>query len=129
MRGCCCMHTGPQRGTHFFGQIYKGGKAVTGSQWTCLHVLMYVNILTKVWNQKENAWHMHAGPDRGAHLCTQLCIGGGAYMNSHVDMHTCTDACTHSNQGVAPDEGLMEMHIGLHVCMQLCKGSRADMGS
>ena len=41
------------------------------------------------------------------HIHMQLCKGGGADVGSQVDMHICTDACTHSNQGVGTDEGSM----------------------
>ena len=29
----------------------------------------------------------------------------GADLESHMDMHICTDACTHSNQVVRPEIG------------------------
>ena len=40
----------------------------------------------------------------GVHINVQLCKGGRADMESVVGMHTCTDACRHSEEGVVPDE-------------------------
>ena len=46
-------------------------------------------------------------------------------MGSQVDIHTCTDTCTYSNQNVAPEEGLLghacgaiQGHTCLHATMQ-----------
>ena len=50
---------------------------------------MHVHILTKVCDQKQ-----------GDQVSIKLCIGGGAYRGSKVDINSCTDACKHSNQGV-----------------------------
>ena len=58
--------------------------------------------LTKVSDNKRDVWYMHAGPDRGAHIYTQLCKADGADKGNQMHMHACTDACTHSNQGVGP---------------------------
>ena len=56
---------------------------------------------------------------------------GGTDVGSQVDMHTCTEACTYSKQGVGSVKGDWDMHVwphtGAHVCMQLCKGVGADM--
>ena len=49
-----------------------------------------------------------------------------------ICMHMYTDACTHSNQGIGPDKGDWDMHMGPHrvnISMQLCKGVRVDLGS
>ena len=53
----------------------------------------------------------HKKPNKGAHVRMQLCKGSRAGVGSQVDMHTCTDACTHPNQGVWPAEGWLE-----HAC-------------
>ena len=47
-------------------------------------------------------------------LDTQLCTEGGADMGSQVDMGTCTDACTHSKQGVGPEDNQVYPKIDLH---------------
>ena len=48
-------------------------------------------------------------------------------------MHTCTDPCIHSEEGVGPDEGLLRGSHGViqvHTCLQkLCEGDGADVGS
>ena len=41
----------------------------------------------------------------GTYLHTTTQRGWGADVGSQVDMHTCTDACTNSNQGVGPEKG------------------------
>ena len=45
-------------------------------------------------------------------------------MGSQVDINTCTDACTHSNQGVGPELGSLrhshsptQGHPGFHITM------------
>ena len=55
--------------------------------------------------KEDGSLETHVGPYRYIHVSTQLCKVGDADVVSHVDIHTCTDACTHSNQGVEPDEG------------------------
>ena len=42
---------------------------------------------------------------RGAHVCTALFKEDGADVGSGVVMHSCTDAYSHSNQGVVPEVG------------------------
>ena len=59
-----CLYRNMQRGDHMWG-----------ARWTCAHVLMHVHILTKIWDCKRGVWHMHEGPERRAHACTQLCKG------------------------------------------------------
>ena len=43
------------------------------------------------------------GPHSDPHICIQLCKESEADMESWLDMHTCTDPCTHSNQGVGSE--------------------------
>ena len=54
------------------------------------------------------------GPLRGAYICTQPCKDGGADMESWSDMCTCTDAYTHSNQGMGLENG------ATHGCTYMC---------
>ena len=53
------------------------------------------------------------------------CTRGGADMGSLVDMYTCTDACTHSKQGVGIEVGWLrhnhsatQGHQGFHTTIQ-----------
>ena len=78
----------------------KGLEQTLVAMWTCKHELKHVHILTKVWAQMRGDWDMHMGPLMGAHVCMQLCKGSGRDVRSWVDMHTCSDACTHSKQDV-----------------------------
>ena len=36
----------------------------------------------------------------GAHICANLCEGGGADLVGELDMHACTDACMPCDQGM-----------------------------
>ena len=69
-------------------------------RWACIHVLMHVHILNKVGEQKWGNWDTNTLTYRGTQISIKLCIGSGADMGSQVDINSCTDACTHSNQGV-----------------------------
>ena len=40
----------------------------------------------------------------GVLVSTQLCKGGGVDVGNQVAMHTYTDACTHSKQGLGLKE-------------------------
>ena len=51
---------------------------------------------------------MHTVPHRGTISTCRGVNGHKADMGSQVDISTCTDACTHSNQGVGPEVGLLE---------------------
>ena len=77
------------------------GRADMGVRWTCIHVLMHVHILIKVWDQKQDDWdtHTHTGTPRFSCKLFKLDEGD---MRSQVDMYTCTDACTNFNQVVGP---------------------------
>ena len=44
-------------------------------------------------------------PYMGTQISIKLCMQGGADMGSQVDINSCTDACTHSKQGVVPHAG------------------------
>ena len=66
---------------------------------------MYIHILMKVWDQMRGDYNMKKGPYRGAHVCVQQCKGRRADIRSEMDMHTCTDAYIHLEEGMGPDEG------------------------
>ena len=50
---------------------------------------------------------MHKEACKGALFFAGNWEWDGADMGSQMDMPTCSDACTHPNQGVGPDEGLL----------------------
>ena len=94
------MHNGPHRST----QPCRGIGEAWVVSWTCIHILMHVHILPKVLDKMRGDWDMHTGQQRSAHVSVQLWKGGGADVAHQVDMHSCSDACTHSKQGLRPDE-------------------------
>ena len=64
---------------------------------------MHIHILNKVWDHNEDDWDTHAVTHRGTQVSMKLCIGVGQDMASQVDINTCTDAYTHSKQGVGTE--------------------------
>ena len=59
-----------------------------------------------------------------------MCIGGGAHMENPVGINTCTDACTHSLQGVGTEmRWLQYKHTATLVSLLLSKGVWGDIGS
>ena len=88
----------------FLYNYAKGVKLTWGVMWTCIHVVMHVHILTKVWDQMRGYWDVHTGPHRGTHLCTQLCKGWRS-MAFQMDKYTHTDACLQPSQDVGLGEG------------------------
>ena len=74
---------------------------------------MHVHILIIVWHHKQADYNTHTH----AHIATQghpdvhiTIPKSEADMVSQVDMYTCTDACTHFNQGVGPMVGDWDTH-------------------
>ena len=47
----------------------------------------------------------HTVTHRGTQVSMKLSIGFGPDMASQVDINSCTDACTHSTQGVGTQAG------------------------
>ena len=87
--------------------------------------MMHVHILIKVWDHRRGEVDTHGGQHRVIHICVQLSNVCGADMGSKVDMHTCTDICTHYSQSVGPEKrylayacGATKGHPCLHVTMQ-----------
>ena len=72
-------------------------------RWILIHVLMHVYILNKVWEQKWGDWDTNTLPYRGTQLDIKVCIVAGPDEDSQVDINSCTDACTHSKQGVGTE--------------------------
>ena len=64
---------------------------------------MLVHILNKVWDQRWTDWNIHTVPHTETHISMSLCKGNGAECGTQVDISTCTDACTHSKQGVGTE--------------------------
>ena len=61
-------------------------------------------------------WGHTCGPER--HVCTQLSTVDGSDMSSQMDIHTCTNACTHSHQAVGQKgfTGTCTLgHTGVHM--------------
>ena len=84
---------------------------------------MHVHILNKVWDHKPGDWGTH----RGSQLSMLLSIGGWANMQCKVAINTCTDACTHSNQGMGTEmRWLGHQH---QVANKLCIRGGPYMGS
>ena len=50
--------------------------------------------------QKKGNWDTNTLTYRGTQVSIKLCIVGGVARSSHVDINSCTDACTHSKQGM-----------------------------
>ena len=90
---------GPHRGTNICVHLCKCCGADVKARWMCIQELMHVPILTKSWDQIRGDWDMHKGPQMGAHFHTTM------EMGSQVVMHTCTEACTYSNQDLNPEKG------------------------
>ena len=70
------------------------------SHWH-IHTVIHVHTLTKVWSW--NRGHCDTVLHRGTHVY-RLMQRARADMGSQGHMHTCTDACTHSNQDVGPEK-------------------------
>ena len=78
---------------------------------------MHVHILNKVWQQKKDDWYTNTLPYRGTQVSIKLCIGGGPDISSQVDINSCTDACTHSKQGLGPEiRWLRHKHTAIQGC-------------
>ena len=67
--------------------------------------------------------------------CTDACTHSKEGVDdvvSKVDMHTHTDTCTHSTQSVGPEKRYLAYACGAtqgHPCLhELCKGDAADVG-
>ena len=74
------------------------------ARWTYIHVLMHVHILTKVSDQKR-VTGTHTWDKTRMYMSVHKCAGGGVDLGSQVDIYSCTDACTHPNQGVGAEKG------------------------
>ena len=63
---------------------------------------MHVHTINKVWEQKSGDWDTKTLPYRGTQVSIKISTGGGTDMGSQVDINSCTDACSYSNQGLWP---------------------------
>ena len=100
------MHTGPHRAKHLWTAMLRGWGRYGESGKTCIHVLKHKHILTKVWDCKRGNLNTYLGPYRGTHICVQLCKGVHIDVGSQVDLHSCTDVCTHSSLSLFWKKGL-----------------------
>ena len=66
---------------------------------------MHLHILNKIGDHKLGDWDTQTVIHRGKQVSMKLCIGEGIVMGSKVDINSCTDACTHSKQGVQTQAG------------------------
>ena len=77
-----------------------------GSQVHIHTLLMHVHILTKVWDQGWHDFDTHSVTQ--VHPCFHVSMQRGQPdIGSDLHMHTCTDACTHFNHDVGPEEMLL----------------------
>ena len=76
----------------------KGVQHTWGVTWTCIHIPIHVHILTKVRDPMRGGWDTQLGPYRSAHVYKQLSKGGRVGVECQMDMHTCTNACSHATQ-------------------------------
>ena len=124
--GTRCGLTGTDSQCHTVTPMFacncKRGGADMGVRWTCIHVLMHVHIVIKMWELKWGHWDTTTVPHKGTQVSISLFKGGETDMVSQVDMYTCTDACTHFNQYVGPQARWMghthtatQGHPGFHV--------------
>ena len=107
----------------------------SATQWCpCLHVTiprgradMESQVDMYTWSDACTHFNQGVGPKTGewntvtvTHMSTQevsmkLSIGGWANMGSWVDISTCTDAYTHSKEGVGPEVDWLEhTHCATH---------------
>ena len=77
----------------------KGVEHTSSVRWTCIHVLMHIHIQNKVLEQNVELGHIHSATN-GYPLFHVTILRGGDYMESQVDINTCTDACTHAEEGM-----------------------------
>ena len=110
--GVTGVHLLGHKGLHMFTGNYAKGWSRYGESCRHVHVLVHAHILTKVWDQNRGDWNLHTGWHSSTHFCTQLCKGVGADMESWLDIHTHTDACTHSNQYIGPEYRWLEHTCG-----------------
>ena len=98
-------NTLPYRGTKVSIKLCIGDGAYMGSQ-------VDINSCTDAWKYSkqgvgtEMRWLGHKHTATHGHPCFhQTMHRGGEDMGSQMDINSCTDACTHSNQGVWPEAG------------------------
>ena len=108
-------------GTHVCMQLCKRDGAEMRNQ-VDMHTCTDVYILFNHCMGPEEVCLTHAyRADRGTHVCIQLYKRVRTVMGSHMEMHTCTDTCMHSNQGIAPDKGDWDTHMEPYICLKLSK--------
>ena len=124
-------HTGAPRFPSNYA--YGGGPGISSQ--------VYINSCTDVcthskqgvgpqpgWKEQQTKWHTGA-----PNFPCNYPIGGGPDMGCKVDINSCTDACTHSKQGVATEmRWLGHKHTpyrGTQVFIKLCIWGGPDVDS
>ena len=84
-RSSGATHVGPHMGAHVACSYEKEVEQTWGIRWICIHVLMHVHILPKVWDQERGEWDTRKGPYMFIHSYAKWwnrCgeSGGYAYM-------------------------------------------------
>ena len=105
MMGEWDVYIGPHKVTQVYMQLCKMNGTDGGVMWMCIHVLMHLHILIKMWVTRGIAVHAY----RGIHVTLQK---GEADMQSQVDIHMYNDVCRHSNQGTEPEEESLGHTLG-----------------
>ena len=119
---------GPHRDTHVCKQLCKGVGEAWDVSWPCIHILMHVHLLTKVWDQMKGNWDMYKGLHRGTHGAGMQ-RGGVRWTCIHVLMHVhILTKEWDQNKGVDWAKHTRP-HRSTHVYAQVYQGSGADMGS
>ena len=68
------------KGPHNSIHLCIGDGAMWQVRWACIHVLMHVHLLVKVWNEKRSGWAMKIGMKRVTHIWGQLYKRVGAVI-------------------------------------------------
>ena len=95
-------HSATQGHPCFYEIIQRGRSRHGKSGGHKFHVLMHVCIQNKVWEQIWDDWNTHCATQ--GHLWFHVTLHRGqADMGTPMDTNICTDACTHSKQGVGTE--------------------------
>ena len=73
-----------------------------------------LHISTQVRDKMTDDWDTQVELHRSAHVYKHLFKVSTAFMGGWVDRYTCTNACTHANQGTDQKRGDWEMFKGPH---------------
>ena len=108
-RGDRDMHIGLHWVHKFVFNYAQGLEFMWGVRWTCTHVLMYIHILNKVWDQMRGDRHTHGAIFRHTCLCTIMQRGGVKWTYIHLLRHVNTLTKVWDQR-----KGNWDMHTGPH---------------